>query len=304
MYEVSTFYKFVSLPAQELASLRESLIAAAGRLEVDGLIILAEEGCNATVAGPPEGMREFRRYVSAIAAFSDLMFKNSSAEKRPFRRFKVDIRPEIVTFDGAAVQPGPGPGQRLDPKAWQHVLDSGEEVVLLDTRNRYETELGKFRGAVDPNIEKFSEFSDFVRNSGIPKERKVLMYCTGGIRCEKASLEMERLGYRNVFQLAGGILKYLEEFPDGSFDGECFVFDHRVAVDQRLRPSQHYRLCPHCGNPADRHISCRNCSKAAIVCKHCTETEDRLSCSKNCAHHLRRVTARALQSPGNSRLRA
>lgn len=161
--------------------------------------------------------------------------------------------------------------------------------MLLDTRNVYETAIGKFRGAVDPKLQKFSEFSDFVTASDIPKNKKVLMYCTGGIRCEKASLEMQRLGFEDVYQLSGGILKYLEEFPDGPFEGECFVFDHRVAVDKNLRPSKQYKLCPHCGNPGDKSISCRKCGAQAIICDGCANNEYKVSCSKNCAHHLERV---------------
>ncbi len=305
MYAVTTFYKFVKLPAPELGALRVSLLAHGERLGIVGLIVLAEEGCNATLAAMPEKLSEFRNILTAMPAFSDLQFKNSSAHAKPFRRFKIDIRPEIVTFDGAKLQPGPGCGKKLDPVEWHTVLETEPDVVLLDTRNAYETDLGKFQGAVDPRIQKFSDFSDFVKSSEIPKDQKVLMYCTGGIRCEKASLEMERLGYRNVFQLSGGILKYLEEYPEGKFDGECFVFDHRVAVNSKLQPSTHYKLCPHCGNPGDNHISCRKCGDLAVICKSCAAEAHRVSCSKNCAYHLQRAaTAPVSPTPASSRSRA
>ncbi|MBN8549288.1 MAG: hypothetical protein J0M12_08245 [Deltaproteobacteria bacterium] len=285
-HEVSAFYKFVALPKEGITELRERILSAASRLNVCGLMILAEEGCNGTVAAPPESLAEFRSVLRSIPEFSDLEFKNSAAHFKPFRRFKVDIRPEIVTFDGAKLQPGPGTGQRLRPSEWHAMLESEQDLVLIDTRNTYETEIGMFRGALDPKLTKFSEFTEFVKSSEIPKEKKILMYCTGGIRCEKASLEMERLGYQNVFQLDGGILKYLEEYPDGKFDGECFVFDHRVAVDSHLEPSRHFKLCPHCGNPGDRGISCVKCGNSAVICKHCAEQAHRISCSKNCAHYL------------------
>lgn len=301
MYQVTTFYKFVELPADKLVGMRQELLTHGERLGVVGLIILASEGCNATIAAMPENLAEFCAILTASPAFSDLQFKNSTANKKPFRRFKIDIRPEIVTFDGAKLQPGPGPGKKLDPAEWESVLASEGDIVVVDTRNSYETELGMFEGAVDPKIRKFSDFTEFVKRSDIPKEKKVLMYCTGGIRCEKASLEMERLGYRNVFQLSGGILKYLEEFPHGKFNGECFVFDHRVALDQKLQPSKHYKLCPHCGNPGDNHISCRKCGSLAVICKACAREQHRVSCSKNCAHHLQKPKVPASHSVANSR---
>jgi len=122
------------------------------------------------------------------------------------------------------------------------------------------------------------------------------MFCTGGIRCEKAVPEVQRLGYGNVYQLQGGILRYLEEYPEGFYRGECFVFDHRVAVDSGLQPSKLYKLCPHCGNPAQEQVSCCNCGAAAVVCKRCLEQPGRKTCSKNCAYHARRVAARPRQN--------
>jgi UPF0176 protein len=158
------------------------------------------------------------------------------------------------------------------------------EAVILDTRNDYEVEIGKFRGARDFALKEFSDFPRAVAESGIAKDAPVLMYCTGGIRCEKAILEMNAQGYKNVHQLDGGILNYLEKFPDQGFDGECFVFDYRVAVDQKLQPTQKYKLCPHCGQPADKPISCAKCGTEAVICRHCTG-QSAVTCSKNCAHH-------------------
>lgn len=288
-YEVIAFYKFVRLSEERVAELRNTLTERAQSLGIQGLMILACEGCNATLAGTPEAAKEYRNYLTGFPELSDLEFKISYANRPPFRRFKIDVRKEIVTFDACKVAPGPGTAKKLSPQQWQHLLESGEDIVLLDTRNTYETDVGIFRGAIDPRITKFSQFSEYVQRSGIPKDKKVLMYCTGGIRCEKASLEMERLGYSNVFQLGGGILKYLEEVQNGSFDGECFVFDHRVAVDRDLRPSQRYKLCPHCGNPADQPICCEKCARQTTVCSGCLQREFKRTCSKNCANHLERV---------------
>ncbi|MDP6561832.1 MAG: rhodanese-like domain-containing protein [Candidatus Peribacteraceae bacterium] len=141
-----------------------------------------------------------------------------------------------------------------------------------------------FEGAIDPRIQTFQEFSDYVENSGIPKDKKVLMYCTGGIRCEKACLEMERQGYENVFQLEGGILRYMKERPHCNWNGECFVFDHRVAVNEEMKPSERYGLCPHCGDPGDRCITCEHCQKPGMMCARCIESMNCRACSKNCAY--------------------
>lgn len=286
-FEINAFYKFVPLAAAILEPLRSRLNELGQQLDLRGLLLLAQEGCNGTVSGTAESMSKFRELLMANPEFSDLDFKISFSSFQPFRRWKVDVRREIVTFDGASLKPGPGSAKKLSPRQWHEALKR-DDVVVLDTRNIYETEIGKFTNAVDPRISAFGQFSDFVKNSGIPRERTVLMYCTGGIRCEKASLEMERHGYFSVYQLEGGILKYLEEFRGGEFQGECFVFDHRVAVDKNLQPSETYKLCPHCGNPASQQLHCRKCAAVATVCSACTTQIDRQTCSKNCAEFMRR----------------
>ena len=158
--------------------------------------------------------------------------------------------------------------------------------MLIDTRNWYEYRLGTFRGALNPGIEKFTDFPDFIQKQGIGKHQKMLIFCTGGIRCEKGILDLEQNGYQNVFQLEGGILNYLEQYPNQKFEGECFVFDRRVAVDQNLEPSKRYTLCPHCGQPADRRIECGLCDQPAQICLECEGMQVKgVTCSKNCAHH-------------------
>ena len=139
-----------------------------------------------------------------------------------------------------------------------------------------------FKGAVDPNLKQFDEFPEYVNNCNIPKDKKVMMYCTGGIRCEKACLEMKRQGYQHVYQLKGGILQYIKECPNQKYQGECFVFDHRTAVNQDLAPSEQYRLCPHTGDPGDVTITCRNCGKEGVVHKACVGKEEYETCCKDC----------------------
>jgi UPF0176 protein len=246
------------------------------------------EGINGTVAGSAEKIGAFKTAVEK-AFDAEIHFKDSVSEHPPFRDFRIRHRKEIVTLKRPDLVPN-GESGHLSPKEWHDVL-SNEDVVLIDTRNTYETDIGKFKNAIDLRIEEFSEFPEKIKSLGLKKDQKVLMYCTGGIRCEKAILEMNDQGYSNVFQLKGGILEYLKEFPNEHFDGECFVFDYRVAVDQNLNASARYRFCPHCGQPATEAIECVRCETKAVVCRQCLEkSKAHATCSKNCAHHERMQT--------------
>jgi UPF0176 protein len=287
MIQVTSFYKFFAFDAPDLEQVAEELEQSAKDADLCGLLVIAPEGLNATIAGSPDSVKAFMQLLQERSGSGELESKFSFCESKPYRRFKVSVRDEIVTIGDPELNPGRKTGRYLDVEEWHEHLSSDEDFVLIDTRNVYETDLGAFKGATDPKLSNFGEFPDYVRNSGIPKDRKVLMYCTGGIRCEKASLEMERQGYEEVYQLHGGILKYLEKYPEGYFDGECFVFDHRVSVDGKLQPSQRYSLCPHCGNPGDQNIVCGNCAEEARVCVDCLELASfRKSCSKDCANRL------------------
>jgi UPF0176 protein len=284
---IAAFYKFLSITSDEVAAVRADLEQFAREHDLKGLVVLGTEGINATVAGTPEVIAALKEFVRSRLSAPDITFKDSSAEKMPFARFKVDVRSEIVTTKNLEISVEDSRGTYLSPKEWHEMLASDSDIVVVDTRNDYETEVGIFEGAVDPKIKKFSDFKHYVEREGLPRDKKLLLYCTGGIRCEKAVPEVKQLGYENVYQLEGGILRYLEEYPDGHFKGECFVFDHRVAVDSNLQPSKKYKLCPHCGNPAQEAIQCNKCGTAAVVCHRCVEREDLKSCSKNCAHHIR-----------------
>ncbi len=220
-----------------------------------GLVLIATEGMNGTVAGSKEAITEWKQKVEQLCG--PTIFKDSFAERAIFKRWSVKVKPEIVAIKQPSIKPQ-GEHKHLSPEEWNAMLQS-EDVTVLDVRNDYEVAIGKFKGAIDPQIKKFHEFPTFVEQANLPKEKKVLMYCTGGIRCEKALLEMERQGYEHVYQLEGGILAYLEQFPNAQFEGECFVFDHRVAVDQELKPSQTFRLCERCGDPTSAPQTCVKC---------------------------------------------
>lgn len=287
--QITAFYRFVDVPTEKIADIKNAIQEFGELNDIRGLVLIASEGFNGTVAATPEGISLFKAYLRENWLPQDQIFKDSWAATNPFRRFKADIRKEIVSLfdDSIDVQRQIDPNSYLNPEEWDRILQTeAENVVLLDTRNTYETRVGKFVGAVDPCISVFSDFPKFVAESNIPKDKKILMYCTGGIRCEKASLSMKRAGYDKVYQLEGGILRYLQERPRHLFEGECFVFDHRVAVDQDLQPSTRYSLCPHCGDPAEQLISCCYCSGTRKICDRCMNSLPELSCSKNCRHHL------------------
>ncbi|RYZ75434.1 MAG: hypothetical protein EOP06_32390, partial [Proteobacteria bacterium] len=242
-YYVTTFYKFQHLADPEATKL--SLENQALAFDVRGLIIIGSEGFNATIScASPEGFESFKSFIREYFQSADLLFKDSRSHKAPFRRFKVKIREEIVTLGTPELAPESANNHHLSPAEWDRVLKEEKDILLIDTRNWYETKIGTFKGAVNPLIDKFTEFPDYVEKNEIPKDKKMLIFCTGGIRCEKGILELQRQGFNNVFQLEGGIINYLKEFPDQEYEGECFVFDHRVALDQKLEPTEKYGLCP------------------------------------------------------------
>lgn len=282
MYYVTAFYKFVPLNTKDAQRIRDDLYACGSDLNMGGLTIVGTEGINGTVAGSKEAIANWKEKIESTVG--DVTFKDSTSNDQPFKRWFVKIRPEIVSLGDTKIIPK-GKHNHLSPEDWDRMIDS-EDVVILDTRNDYETEIGMFEGAIDPKLHCFQEFPEYVKTCEIPKEKKVLMYCTGGIRCEKACLEMERQGYENVYQLDGGILRYMQERPQKKWKGECFVFDHRVAVNQDLKPSDRYGLCPHCGDPGDQKVTCVRCDQPGMMCMRCLELMDHQTCSKNCNYQL------------------
>ena len=228
-YTIAAFYRFVSLP--EPTALREELLTAFGKDVLCGTMLIASEGVNGTMAGSVETIDRLLDMLSEKTGLDRTEVKFSSAEERPFGRLKFLVKQEIIAFRKAKADPTQA-GTYVLPQEW-NTLISDPEILLLDTRNHYETDLGTFAGATDPGIETFSDFATYVRENLDPaKHRKVAMFCTGGIRCEKASAFMLQEGFGEVYHLKGGILKYLEEIPEqeSRWEGGCFVFDRRRAV--------------------------------------------------------------------------
>lgn len=288
-YQIAAFYHFAPVDPARVESLAEKLEKLGNESGLRGLIISATEGINGTISGESrEAVSGYLHAASRILDFPPLTPKWSESAAWPFRKFKVRVRREIVTLGKPEVQPlAPKSPTHLSPDEWDRAIEAG--AVVIDTRNWYETRIGKFKGALDPQIEEFRDFSAYLDRAKIEKEQKILIYCTGGIRCEKALVEMNNKGFANVFQLDGGILNYLAHKSSGNFEGECFVFDQRVAVDQELQPTRLYKMCPHCGQPADHHITCSRCETEAVICDTCARKDEALrTCSKNCAHHSAR----------------
>lgn len=279
---ITACYAFVPFPKEALQRLHDELTELGESLGMTGLVLIAEEGLNATVSGTHDAIASWKQHV--IDLCGPVVFKDSISDRKAFNRWSVKIKPEIVALKQEGIVPN-GKRRHLSPEEWKRTIEE-EDVIVLDTRNTYETAIGKFSNALDPQIQSFHEFPAFVQHCTIPKDKKVLMYCTGGIRCEKALLAMEKQGYDNVYQLDGGILAYLAQFPQQQFRGECFVFDHRVAVDQTLAPSQTFGLCPHCGFAAAESIRC-HCGKEQKVCSSCMADESQRTCSKRCANDVR-----------------
>lgn len=244
----AAFYKFVDFPDYE--QLRGRLLAVCERLDVKGTILLASEGINGTIAGVPENVRAVLGFLRTDARLADLEHKESGAASMPFLRMKVRLKREIVALGVPAVQPARMAATYVEPRDW-NALIADPEVVLVDVRNDYEVALGTFEGAVNPRTRRFSELPQWVaRAPELRSKPKVAMFCTGGIRCEKSTALLRMAGFDQVYQLRGGILKYLETIPEheSRWRGECFVFDERVSLGHGLSRGR-YELCRSCRMP-------------------------------------------------------
>jgi UPF0176 protein len=237
-YKVAALYQFASLP--DFRDFKEPLKRICADLGLKGTLLLAREGINGTLAGSPDGIDAFiaeLRHGPLLGGRLDgLELKFSTAAEMPFGRLKVRLKKEIVTLGDSQADPTRKVGTYVAPAQWNALLET-PDLVLIDTRNQFEVAMGTFEGAIDPQTTRFSEFRDFVERSLDPaKHKKVAMFCTGGIRCEKASSYMLSQGFEEVYHLKGGILKYLEDVPadQSRWNGECFVFDERVALGHGL----------------------------------------------------------------------
>ncbi len=283
MYQVLLYYCYTPLENPE--QFRDEHHRLCLELDLRGRIIVAAEGLNGTVSGIVENCTRYMAAVKGDPRFAALEFKIDAAPAHTFQKLHVRVKPEIVHSSLRHVRPHEKTGQHLSPEEFKALKDR-DDVVVVDVRSDYEYNLGRFKNAVTLDIENFRDFPDRLERLKKFKDKKILTYCTGGVKCEKASAYLLEQGFENVYQLHGGIIKYGIEAGGEDFDGQCYVFDNRVAVDvNRVNPTVISR-CQHCQQPSNRLINCANphCNAHLPLCEACGETLQG-ACSATCAHH-------------------
>ncbi len=250
-----------------------------------GRIIVAEEGLNGTVSGLKEDCEKYMAHLKADPRFKSIDFKLEESEQHGFQKLYVRVKPEIVHSSLRHINPTEKTGKYLSPSEFKKLKDS-KEVVILDVRSNYEHEIGKFKNAVTLDIENFREFPDKVKELEDLKERKVITYCTGGIKCEKASAFLLEQGFKDVYQLHGGIIKYGIEEGGEDFEGKCYVFDNRITAEVNKVNPKVISVCHVCKEPSDRMVNCANfdCNAHVPMCEKCGFEMDG-ACSDTCKSH-------------------
>ena len=265
--KVATFYMFTNLT--NLEELQKQFSKFLKNENISGTILLADEGINGTVAGSFSGIDNFKNFLILHKLFLSKNFKTTKCKENPFPRLKVKLKDEIVSLGNKLANPREIVGDYVKPEDWNKLI-SQDDVLVIDTRNKYEVSIGTFQNAIQPQTTNFREFSDWIEDSNIGKNKKVAMFCTGGIRCEKASSLMKAKGFTNIYHLQGGILNYMKKVDEKNslWQGECFVFDDRVALNHNLEVGS-YDMCHGCRMPIteadkleseyERGVSCPNC---------------------------------------------
>jgi len=272
MFLTITFYHFVEL--KDIESFKEHIQKFCKDNQIKGTILLATEGINGTISGKENNIRKFINFIKQDTyfneIFNELKHKESWSTKNPFYRMKVRIKKEIVTLGVKGVNPSKMVGKYVTPQDWNKLI-SDPETIVIDTRNNYEVDIGTFKNSINPKTETFRELPNYIDTQLDPKKnKKIAMFCTGGIRCEKATSLMLKKGFNEVYHLKGGILKYLEVIPQEKslWNGECFVFDQRVAVTHGINEGQ-YDQCYACRHPLSPHEMMSKHYKKGISCTHC-----------------------------------
>ena len=268
MWTVAALYRFV--PLSDLSKVQAAMKAACEENGICGTILIAPEGINGTIAGVGEKLDAIIDVLDRLAGVRSGELKYSTSTGKPFLRMKVRVKKEIITMAAPEANPTKAVGQYVTAQDWNNLI-SDPDVTVLDTRNDYETAVGIFKGAIDPDIQKFTDFKNFVAEKLDPaKNKKIAMFCTGGIRCEKASSYMLAHGFEEVYHLQGGILKYLETIPadQSLWEGECFVFDRRVAVGHGLEEGNH-NICYGCRFPLKEGDRASDMYEEGVSCPRC-----------------------------------
>jgi len=286
MYEVILYYKFAEV--ENVPHFCANHRRKCRELGLKGRIYIAHEGINGTVAGTEKQIKAYKQYVRSLPEFENIKFKGDTCEYIPFVNLIVRIRPEIVTLKSSVlIDLTKEKGKHLTPVQWREVIESNEDITVLDVRNNYESAIGHFEGAVLPDAENFFDFEQWLDRASLNKKKRVLMYCTGGIRCEKFSVMMEKKGFKDVYQLQDGILNYAKKTGGEHFKGKCFVFDDRLAVP--VKDKEPISKCAVTGNPCDTYLNCANvdCNKL-FICSPQGAKKYTGCCSEDCMQTQRK----------------
>ena len=270
---VTTFYHFINF--SDFESIKPPLMTFCKSHSLKGTILLAREGINSTISGSREAIDNLYIHLREILGIENLVYKESFNEKQPFHKMKINLKKEIVALGIEGLDVENLKGQYIKPQDWDDFI-SADDVMLIDTRNKYETLLGSFKNAIDPRTSTFRQFPKWVKEnlSEADKAKKIAMFCTGGVRCEKSTAYLKAVGFENVYHLEGGILKYLEDTDAKAWHGSCFVFDDRVALDKNLQADKHIH-CVQCNKHMDTDDVRRAASIEKMACLKCIDTHDK-----------------------------
>lgn len=287
-YRVLLYYKYVDLDNPE--QIQEDHFRFCGENDIKGRIFLSSEGINGTASGKMDNIEKYKQFLRSYDALSDIIFKEDETDTHTFKKLYVRVKPEIVTSGlNVSLQNG---GKRLSPEKFKEFYDTGREFVVVDARNWYESQIGKFKGAITPSLENFRDWTKAAQELNHLKDKTIVTYCTGGIRCEKASAFLVEQGFKDVYQLDGGIISFTKKFPDTYWEGSVFVFDERRLIEVNNSPElKHITHCYFCGKETSYYINCHNqeCDKILISCHECKAANE-YCCSDECrvAPHKRK----------------
>jgi UPF0176 protein len=269
---VYTFYRFIDL--KKIKILKKNLDIFSSNKIIYGTVLIANEGVNGTISGEKNDLNDFISYLKKSLKINKISLKISKNQFIPFYRLKIKLKNEIVTIGDKSIKPEKLSGKHIPPKDWDKIL-SDKEYMIFDTRNDYEIKIGTFKNSINPHTKSFREFPNYIKKQKINKKQKIAMFCTGGIRCEKASSYLLQKGFKNIYQLEGGILNYLEfkkNKKNSSWTGECFVFDNRVSIDKNLNKGK-YDQCYGCRHPITKNDKKLKSYIKGAACKYCIKNK-------------------------------
>lgn len=280
-YSVLLFYKYVEFKNPE--QFKDEHLKFCNKLDLKGRVFIAEEGINGTVSGKKPNIEEYKRKLRSYPEFENIIFKEDAAVEHAFKKMHVRVKNEIVN-SGLSEVDLRNTGKRLKPDELKKFYERNEDFIIVDARNSYESEIGHFKNAITPSMKTFRDWKNVADELADYKDKNIVTYCTGGIRCEKASAYLVQEGFKNVFQLDGGIVSYTKKYPDTFWEGAVFVFDERRIVEPNsVKELKHTGKCYYCGEPASYYINCHNqdCDKLLVTCHKC-KIENDYCCSDEC----------------------